>query len=139
MAELAQDVSDYRSSIQALSFGKRVGPYIYIHVDGIDELDGSFRALVKYVVTLAFDQKFEFNVIKAGIRQISLSLLNYPGFWRQAFPVLDCSASLDLGSHALKITDFKNRDNRPVLHRKELLLPPGHRHIKKFSSLTAQA
>lgn len=139
MAESVNNVEKYRKSIEALRFGKRVGPFIYLHVDGVDELAGSIRALVSFATRLAEEQLFDFNIIKAGVRQVSLSLLNYPGFRRQAFPVLAQSAKLDLDTHQIKITDYSGRKNRPVLHRKELLLPPGHSHLKKFADLTAQA
>ena len=64
---------------------------------------------------------------------------HYPGFWRQAFPLLAQSAKLDLDRHELRFTDYRQRDNQPVLHRKELLLPPGHSHYEKFATLTFQA
>jgi DNA phosphorothioation-associated putative methyltransferase len=139
MVDTTNNLQQYRSSIEALRFGKRVGPFIYFHIDGLGELSSSIRALVRFASELAHQQSFEFNIVKAGTRQVSLSLLNYPGFWRQAFPVLGHSAKLDLEAHTIKIIDFSNRQNRPVLHRKELLLPPGHTHFDKFSALTAQA
>ena len=139
MARTGGDLRQYQSSVEALAFGKRVGPYLYIHKDGVQELSSSIRALVEYAAELASEQNVEFNIVKAGIRRVSLSLLNYPGFWRQAFPVLAQSAKLNLETHQLQIIDYSERKNRPVLHRKELLLPPGHGHYRKFSALTAQA
>ena len=53
--------------------------------------------------------------------------------------MLSKSAKLNLESHKLQVTDFEGRKNRPVLHRKELLLPPEHSHFEKFAALTSHA
>ena len=139
MDDSTANIHEYRKSLEALPFGKRVGTHLYIHKDGIGELNGPIKALVDYASRLAEESAFEFNIIKAGTRQVTISLLNYPGFWRQAFPVLSDSAKLNLESHELEVTDFHERKNRPILHRKELLLPPEHRHFEKFAALTCQA
>ncbi len=139
MPNPTSNLQEYRSSIDILCFGKKVGPFVYLHIDGLSELTGAINSLIKLATELAQQQSIEFNIVKIGARTISLSLLNYPGFWRQAFPVLSQSAKLNLDTHQFEITNFESRKNRPLLHRKELLLPPEHSHFEKFAALTAQA
>jgi len=133
------EASDYRECIGALNFGKRVGLFLYVHLDGLDELPKPIRAFAAFASELAGKESFEFNIFKIGTKQTTISLLNYPGFWQQAFPLLSQSAKLDLDTHELRITNYQERDNQPVLHRKELLLPPGHPRYEGFSELTSQA
>jgi DNA phosphorothioation-associated putative methyltransferase len=139
MSNPISNFQEYRSSIDTLRFGKKVGPFVYLHNDGLTELTGPINSLIALALELAQQHSIAFNIVKIGARNISLSLLNYPGFWRQAFPVLSQSAKLNLDTYQFEITNFESRKNRPVLHRKELLLPPGHSHFEKFAALTVQA
>jgi DNA phosphorothioation-associated putative methyltransferase len=139
MPEFAAGLDSYRRSLGSLCFGKRVGLFVYFHIDATGNLPPPIRSVVTFATQLATEQSFEFNIVKAGTKQITLSLLNYPGFWRQAFPILERSAQVVLDSQELQITDYRNRKNKPVLHRKELLLPQQHSHFAKFAALTSQA
>lgn len=131
--------TDYRQAIGMIRFGKRVGTHVYVHCDAIQELPTVIRALATWVAGIASDHAFDYNILKFGIKKPSVSLLHYPAFWHQAFPLLSKSATVDLEGRRLRITDYSKRSNRPVLHRKELLLPTCHSHYQKFSAVTKQA
>jgi DNA phosphorothioation-associated putative methyltransferase len=139
MVDSVADIYTYRRTIEQLRFGKRVGAFLYLHIDGFEATPKPVQSIIEFGAELARIDSFIFNIVKLGARQLSLTLLNYPGFWRQPFPVLEQSAKLDLQAQVLHVTDYRKRANRPVLHRKELLLPPGHSHYQKFADLTAQA
>ena len=130
---------DYRTAIESLPFGKRVGPFLYFHIDGLLQLPTPLKSVASHALSLAGSDAARWNVLKIGRRSPSVSLLSYPGFWRQAFPLLDASAKLQLESERLETTEYGRRNNRPVLHRKELLLPPDHPQIEKFAALTVRA
>jgi DNA phosphorothioation-associated putative methyltransferase len=81
----------------------------------------------------------DYNVVKYAINGGSLSLLWYPGFFEDPFPILEKSYRIDLKSSRVEKRSYKASLNPPVLHRKELLLSPNDPHIPLFTELTATA
>jgi DNA phosphorothioation-associated putative methyltransferase len=132
-------LKSYKTAITRMPFGKRVGTHLYIHKDSIEKVPQELSGLITLASDLASESNFQFCVVKLGTRTPSVSLLDYPQFNREAFPVLSKSAKFDLEQHRLKIIDFSKSDNPPILHRKELLLPSDHINFDKFSSLTQKA
>lgn len=63
-----------------------------------------------------------------------ISLLVYPDFFRLPHPTLRLAANLSQSSGQLTVREY--RENPPVLHRKELLLPPIDSRRKVASELT---
>jgi hypothetical protein len=55
-----------------------------------------------------------------------VSVLAYPGFLEEREPVLAASVRVDLAGHAGEARRYA-LDNAPVLHRKELTVPPAMR------------
>lgn len=139
MREKPADLGQYRRDITSLKFGKRVGLFLYIHKDAAPDLPSTVRASVNYADRIAASEGIEFDVVKLGTNELLISLLSYPRFWKDAFPILDQSAKLDFDSHGFSVTNYGERENPPVLHRKELLLPPDHDRFQEFAALTAQA
>ena len=76
------------------------------------------------------------NVVR--IAKGSVSLLLYEFFDDAAFPALLASSKVDLVSGDVSHTNYLNRTNPPILHRKELLLPPDDPRLPAFRALTAQ-
>ena len=72
-------------------------------------------------------------------REFKISLLDYPGFYTDAFPSLSCSHSIDLRKLTIKKTQYKNSKNPPILHRKETLLDSNNPKIPEYRKLTEQA
>lgn len=139
MSVTSSTLRDYRIAIEKLRFGKRAGTHVYVHSDAVKELPTSIRSLATLAAQLAQESEFFYTVLKFGLRAPSVSLLHYPGFWHHAFPLLSRSATVDFAERRLKVTDYRSRSNRPVLHRKELLLPSSHSHYEKFSAVTKRA
>jgi DNA phosphorothioation-associated putative methyltransferase len=119
--------------------GKRVGTHLYVHRCGVEELPVELRALALLAQAEAEEQSYPFDVLKFGVREPALSLLQYPDFLDDAFPVLGASAKFDLVTQKLAITDYSQRASRPVLHRKELMLPPNHPAIRPAQALSRKA
>lgn len=67
-----------------------------------------------------------------------IALLHYPSFLTQAHPVLCCSTLLDLQTARSEYRSFLARSNRPILHRKELLVADDHEAYNEFASLTRE-
>ena len=115
--------------------GRRVGGFLYLHRSGIDLLPEEVRAKLSEAAQLAGDTLW--NLCKIGKDKVSL--LNYEDFETAGFPALIHAVTVDLTSQKVKTTDYSNRENPPILHRKELLLPAGDPNIPEYTALTQAA
>jgi hypothetical protein len=89
---------------------------VYLHVSAIDD---QTRPVVDRAVAKA--DGFEWNVAK--VSPGSVSLLLYEDFDAAGFPALLASLKVDLETGRSAETDYRKRENPPILHRKETLLP----------------
>jgi hypothetical protein len=117
----------------AHAVGKKVGGALYVHREALS-LIGDDRQRVAEAVRIA--PAAEWNVAK--LEKASVSLLRYEPF-DVDFPALLHSTRVDLKTGAVTSTDYASRANPPILHRKELLLPPDDPRLPKFRALTAAA
>lgn len=124
------------SAARLLDGGKRVGDAVYLHVSLLEEQCGAVRDLVMAAVTLAPDADGRFSVVRIALRRPEIGLLDYPGFFEEPFPTLRASWLVDLDIGRVSTVDFSGRDNPPILHRKELLLPTLHPERARFTRLT---
>lgn len=129
--------SDYKAALKSLTFGKELPDSVYIHVDGLDEIDGDLRDLI-LVVRKKLDDNGEFNLLKLHKRQFRISLLSYPDFDTIAHPPLQKSILADLEKGTSKEATFDQGANPPILHRKESFLPSSDGRRAIFSSLTKE-
>ncbi len=136
---MADDMTatEYMTLVGGLEFGKVLGSAIYVHVDALPALPEALREVVTRVATRAGEEPFRFNVVKLFRREFRLSLLDYPGFSREPHPTLRRSRTCDLAAGRTKDFDYAGSPNPPILHRKEAMLPPGHRYVRRFAALTA--
>ncbi|WP_050783268.1 hypothetical protein [Methylobacterium nodulans] len=113
--------------------GKRVGGALYIHREAVGLLGGERERVAEAEARVP---SAEWSVAK--IERSTISLLLYESF-DVDFPALLRSTKVDLKSGAVASTDYAGRANPPILHRKELLLPPDDPRLPKFRALTAAA
>lgn len=113
--------------------GKRVGGALYLHRDAADLLDADARARIEAAHAAA--SPFAWNVLK--LEAAGVSLLEYEDFDASAFPRL-LEAVRVAGERVVR-TDYRDRGNPPILHRKECLLRPGDPRIPRFAALTRAA
>lgn len=76
---------------------------------------------------------FAWNVVRLG--RSDVTLLDYASFDDDPFPALRASLKVDLRSGRRAARTF-GEANAPILHRKELLLPPGDARTQLWSGLT---
>lgn len=133
------DVDDYQSQIAQMRFGKRVGTSIYFHEECTADLPPAIQSIAGAAETVASQAELEFNVYKLDTRAPLVSLLSYPTFFEEAFPTLERSALWDFETNSLSLREYRSVENRPVLHRKELLLPSGDERVDEFAALTEVA
>ncbi len=127
----------HAAAVRLLDGGKRVGDAVYMHVSLLQEQSGAVRDLVMASATLAPGADGRFSVVRIALRRPEIGLLDYPRFFDEPFPLLRASWLVDLEAGRVSSIDFSARDNPPILHRKELLLPTQHADRARFASLTA--
>lgn len=120
--------------------GKHVADHFYLHISFLYSLDALWGEQVDTAEILAGVRREQhFNVVKFSKSSTRLTLLDYPGFFEQGFPVLRRYWSVDIATHTVKFRTYDSSLNPPILHRKELLLPPDNLHQSTFAALTAIA
>ncbi|MBF0355956.1 MAG: DNA phosphorothioation-associated putative methyltransferase [Alphaproteobacteria bacterium] len=116
--------------------GKVVGLRQYLHVSAIDQAAPETQAAVAKAAQRARLGVGTYNVVRLDLHGGSLSLLDYPGFFDQPFPALARSWKVDTATGQFTYRDYRDSQNPPILHRKELFLPPGHQDVERFAKLT---
>ena len=115
--------------------GRKVGGWLYVHRDAVPLLKSEDQARISDAASISGEDGW--NVVK--LRTDTVSLLTYEPFDHSAFPALLGSVSVDLVAKTFRSIDYSTRNNPPVLHRKELLLPPDDHRIAGFAALTRAA
>lgn len=115
-------------------FGKRVGRSVYLHRSALPLLPEERQAVVSAAVVSAGWDSWNVVRLEDGGR---VSLLEYQGFEDVPFPPLLESRLVDVDGRVAR-RDFRPSPNPPILHRKELLLPPDHPRVPEYAALTAE-
>jgi len=117
--------------------GKMVGGAKYIHCKAIYLLEPAEQELLKFARSL-IDEKCRWNVIKIDLKNKNIiSFLNYEDFEKEEFPKLLNSWQVNTSTCETKIKNYSS-NNPPILHRKELLLPPNDEKINQYRALTSE-
>ncbi len=123
--------------VRRLPVGKRVGGAVYIHRDALNQHDSDLFGAV-YACAAGAGVPFRWNVCKLVPYRQQVSLLRYPRFRDDAHPALAAVASLDFDGGTARIRRYALNANRPILHRKELLIDMSDPDHRRFSVLTDQ-
>jgi DNA phosphorothioation-associated putative methyltransferase len=116
--------------------GKKVGGALYLHVDALGALPEDDRRSVDQARAIVGAEGGDHNVVKLGRDRRKVSLLTYAEFFKDPFPALVRSVSVDLAAGAAATRTYDPDRNPPILHRKELLLPTDHPSRAGFEALT---
>lgn len=108
---------------------------LYVHASALSVVDRATRERVERAGLFA-DQP-PWNVAK--VKECIVSLLLYEPFDESAFPALLTAARVDLENRRVVRTDYRQRDNPPILHRKETLLRPDDPRRPAFAAITRLA
>jgi DNA phosphorothioation-associated putative methyltransferase len=139
-AFLSNELQHAHSGTASAPFGKRVAGKCYVHVSGLIELDESSRELAARATRIAgLTAGNEFNVVRVRESSAEVALLDYPGFFSDAFPALARSWRVHVPTELVRLRDYSASFNPPILHRKELLLPAIHLAHARYAALTATA
>lgn len=123
----------------ALSIGKTVGDHLYVHVSALDSINPEKRSAVRAALeTLDPSSQRSVNVIKLHNTSGRVSLLVYPAFEAEPFPVLSASWT-QAENGALRYRSYEDSSNPPILHRKELLVADTHPQRDEWAQRTRVA
>jgi DNA phosphorothioation-associated putative methyltransferase len=120
--------------------GKQVVDDLYVHISAIDRLEAAVQDRITAArATLGNSLPFTPNVVKLNLRTGRLSLLAYLDFDEEPFPELAASWSFSAAAAHPVLRTYDTSANPPILHRKELLVPPHYPGREKWVELTAAA
>ncbi len=127
-------------NFSAFPFGKAVGEHLYLHTSALSLLPQAWQGVIATAALIPNLKPDEhFNVIKLHRSGEELSLLHYPEFFDDAFPALARSWRINAITKAVIYRSYEDSRNPPILHRKELMLPPDDPHIAAFQEVTTAA
>ena len=115
--------------------GKLTGNALYIHQSALPLLPAVLRVYEGCARSYlgAVDGA---NIIKFGRWKPKISYLSYPQFETKGHPCLAEALILRLADQHVYYINYRNSDNPPILHRKELLVSSEHNLHSIFSRLT---
>lgn len=113
--------------------GKQVGGALYVHLSAVDRLLPEQSRLI--AAAAEHVPQGNWNVAKIDLADDrAVSLLDYEDFAEHAFPALRQSHRVDLTAGVVSARRYEK--NPPILHRKELLLPPDAPRRDLYVALT---
>lgn len=113
--------------------GKRVGRASYYHLCSCNLAEPA-SVLATGVLARAFAPVDPVDLVLKDRGGHSMSLLLYPDFIAQAHPALAASCEVDTDLKRVRFRRY--RANRPILHRKELLLAADSTEFNRCTALT---
>jgi DNA phosphorothioation-associated putative methyltransferase len=120
--------------------GKRVADHLYTHVAALASWPDALRVLIEQAAALVQVVPGEhFNVVKVHASREQLSLLAYDDFDDAPFPTLARSWRINVHTQGVVYRDYTQSPNPPILHRKELLIPPSDARGARWVALTRTA
>ena len=129
-------------AVRKLPFGKVLpeARYIFCPRHGVDTVPPELAAEIDRAATAARikDGVDDWNLLKFHTREHAITFLAYPDFDTNPHPALASATKINLRTGTIVRTDFRQRANPPILHRKETFLPPDDPRRGEFAALTRQ-
>lgn len=116
--------------------GKLTATALYVHRRAIGGMPVVLR-LYEHCGFVAAGRPANWNILKLDHRGRRVSWSHYPDFDTDPHPRLDSTYGVDMTSLEANFQVFRDRANRPLLHRKEEFLTPDDPDVPKYRRLTA--
>jgi DNA phosphorothioation-associated putative methyltransferase len=117
------------------AIGKLTREALYVHSSCLSRLSSLLRVYEGCARTLAGSVEGT-TLIKLHHDEPKISYLVYPVFDHDPHPALAESVRVDLKRQTIRIINFREWDNPPVLHRKEAMVSADYPGRQKFARLT---
>jgi DNA phosphorothioation-associated putative methyltransferase len=115
--------------------GKFTATALYVHRRAITQMPVVLR-LYEHCGFVAAGRPAEWNILKLDHRGRRVSWSSYPAFDTDPHPRLDSIYGVEMTSLEANFQVFRDRTNRPLLHRKEEFLAPDDPAVPKYRRLT---
>jgi DNA phosphorothioation-associated putative methyltransferase len=132
----AGDMQRVNLACSEAEFGKLMPTALYVHVSGLSKLAPVLRVYEGCARVLSGEIAGA-TILKLRRSEPKISYLSYPDFDTDPHPALEFSVRVDLRSFGIRSQDFRNSENRPILHRKELFVPRDYPGRETFEELTS--
>jgi DNA phosphorothioation-associated putative methyltransferase len=130
------DHESFTTLVKNIKLGKKLTDAIYLHVDAFNEIPDDLSQFTKNVANAL--RVTSWNVAKFSRKEFKLSLLFYPNFYEDSYPALEQAITVDLKKLEHRVISYKDSDNPPILHRKELFIPKTHQMYGLFCEITKE-
>ena len=119
----------------ASKIGKITPDALYVHQSALEFLSPLLR-LFEGCARRYLGQVEGANLIKLNRHKPKLSYLTYPNFESDPHPALASSLSVNLQTFKIRLWDYREQQNPPILHRKEHFIHESNPLHSKFARLT---
>lgn len=116
--------------------GKLTATALYVHRRAVERIPVVLR-LYEHCGFVAAGRPAQWNILKLDHRGRRVSWSHYPDFDDDPHPRLDSTFGVEMTSLESSYQVFRERTNRPLLHRKEEFLAPDDRDFAKYRRLTS--
>jgi hypothetical protein len=124
--------------ISSIPYGKKLPGALYIaRATDWSTLSPELAVTIERAI-IASKPDPEWNLLKLHTDQVAISFLTYPDFDSDPHPALAEAVKINMNSGTISKTDYRERANPPILHRKETFLPANDPRVPIFTSLTKQ-
>jgi hypothetical protein len=122
--------------VKQIPYGKKLPTAVYLAAANPSLLPKELVDTIQRAEVAAKPDS-EWNLLKLHTDQLAITFLSYPDFEDDPRPALAEATRINLNTGTVVRTDYRQRTNPPILHRKETLLPPGHPRVTEYAALTA--
>ncbi len=131
------NLETYRQHIRLIAYGKRLPDGVYLVRPRQSDIPIGMWETISRAETAARPDP-SWNLLKAHRNEAAITFLTYPEFDLDPHPALAEATKINLNSGSIIRTDYRQRTNPPILHRKETFLPPGDQRVPDYAALTEQ-
>lgn len=131
----AIDRSTYLKLLATLTHGKRLPEAVYIFRPRAGDVPVGILNEIERAAAAARPSS-DWNLLKLHTDQVALTFLSYPNFETDPHPALAEATKINLNTGTVVKTDYRQRPNPPILHRKETFLPQAQPLREQFAALT---
>ena len=129
---------EYKKLVGQLKVGKKLPDAIYLHESAMAAVPHDLHAYLYRTIEKLGLAGSPWNIIKFFKKDFKFSLLYYPSFFKDSYPPLHISHTIDLEKNSARTSGYVKSDNPPILHRKENFLKSDHPSVPIFQEITKE-
>lgn len=129
------NIETHRCYVGAIGYGKRLPDATYLFRPKKENVCADLWKTICRA-EIAAEPHPLWNLLKLHSREVALTFLVYPDFDTDPHPALAEATKINLNTGSITKTDYRQRANPPILHRKEAFLAPTDPRTASFGALT---